>query len=86
MANDNSTVEADAARMELTPDGLQESREGYLIDCPECGSTVSLHRIVEAGRGTGQLDSHHTGTTTGDGQTKRPGCTAELSLELAWIE
>jgi hypothetical protein len=86
MADDNSTAETqpDAARMELAPDGLHETEEGYAVDCPECGSTVSLHRIVETGRCTGTLDADHTETTGEDQQIQRPECTAELSLELVW--
>lgn len=86
MADHDSTAESDtdAARMELTPDGLHESAEGYALDCPECGSTVSVHRIVETGRCSGTLDADHTETTGEDRQIRDPECTAELSLELVW--
>jgi hypothetical protein len=57
VADGNSTTEtgANGAAMELGPDALHESDARYVVDCPECGSTVSLHRIVETGRCTGRL-------------------------------
>lgn len=84
MADDSPTADTDAARMELTPDGLHELDEGYAVDCPECGATVTLHRIVETGRCPGTIDADHTETTGEDRQIQQPECTAELSLELVW--
>jgi hypothetical protein len=85
-ANDDATVDADGAGPGLTPDGFHESEAGYVLDCPECGSTASLRRIVEAGHSTEPVDADHTKTTSEDRVIRRPGCTAVLSLELAWSE
>lgn len=81
MSDDSSENEA---RMELEPDALHEGDNGYSIDCPECGSTVSLARIVEVGRCTGHLESEETEVEGEDEQLQDPNCTAALSLELVW--
>ncbi|WP_336003420.1 hypothetical protein [Halorientalis halophila] len=86
MSDDSATDGgANAARMELGPDALHETDEGYVVDCPSCGSTVSLHQIVETGHCPGHLDADRTETAE-DQQLEDPGCTASLSLELVWEE
>ncbi|MFC6837445.1 hypothetical protein [Halomarina ordinaria] len=71
--------DAESARMELGPDALHESDEGYSLDCPECGSPASLIDIVEHGRCRGYLENEGREDTD-----RAPDCTAELSLELVW--
>ncbi|MFB6179020.1 MAG: hypothetical protein ABEI77_04770 [Halorientalis sp.] len=74
----------DDARMDLTQDTVHESEDGYYLDCPECGSPVSIGRIVEIGRCSGTLDPDVTEVDAADQQLKEPECTAELTLQLIW--
>ncbi len=75
---------SEEARMELEPDALHEGENGYFLDCPECGSPVSLIQVIEEGRCTGFLDADVT-EVEGDGeQLQEPACTAVLSLDLVW--
>lgn len=71
------------ARMELTPDTIHEN-EAISLDCPECGSTVTITQIIEDGHCSGTLDADQTEVVDDDEQLQEPGCTAELSLELVW--
>jgi hypothetical protein len=84
VADGNSTPDTgpNGAAMELGPDAFHESDAGCVVDCPECGSIVSLHRIVETGRCTGRPEADHTETTAEDQQVERSECSAGLSLEL----
>jgi len=86
MSDDGSSSEpnGDGARMRLEPDAIHEGDDAYALDCPECGSTVSLVRIIETGRCTGHLESEATEVEGDDEQLQDPNCTAELSLELVW--
>lgn len=86
MSDDSShpAESSNAARMQLDSDALHEGDGGYAIDCPECGSFVTLARIVETGRCPGSLDADVTEVEDDDEQLQEPGCTAELSLELVW--
>ena len=72
------------ARMELEPDALHEGEDGYFLDCPECGSAVSLPQIIEEGRCSGALDADVTEVEGDDQQLQEPTCTAVLSLDLVW--
>ena len=86
MADDASHSDArpEGARMELTPDTVHEEDDGQFLDCPACGSPVSVTQIIEIGRCTGDIDAEDTETVDHDQQLQQPGCTAELSLELYW--
>ncbi|MCU4742733.1 hypothetical protein OB955_15905 [Halobacteria archaeon AArc-m2/3/4] len=61
---------ADAARMFLGQDALSQRDDGFVIDCPECGSSTLLADVVREGRCSGYDDV--------------TGCGADLWLELAW--
>jgi len=75
---------SDEARMELEPDALHERESGYFLDCPECGSSVSLTQIIEEGRCTGYLDADVTEVEGEAEELQDPACTAVLSLDLVW--
>jgi len=75
---------SDEARMELEPDALHERENGYFLDCPECGSPVSLIQVIEEGRCTGYLDADVTEGEGDDEELQEPPCTAVLSLDLVW--
>lgn len=74
--------DSEGSRMKLEPKALHETDEGVSVDCPQCGSTVSIVQIVNEGRCTGQLDDEMAETE--DDTELQDGCTAELSLELVW--
>ena len=86
MSDDASPADAgeNEARMELESDALHESDSGYYLDCPECGSSVTVHRIVEDGRCSGTLDADVAEVEGDDEELQDPNCTAKLSLELIW--
>jgi hypothetical protein len=88
MSDSSSQTEGDhhVARMDLEPDAFHEGEDGYLLDCPECGSTVSIAQIIEEGRCDGTLDAETTEVEGDDEQLQEPGCTAKLSLQLLWKE
>lgn len=70
------------ARMKVEPKAIHELDDGIYLDCPQCGSNVSIVQIVTEGRCTGQLEEDLTET---ESETQlQEGCTAELSLELVW--
>lgn len=73
---------ADGARMELEPDAVHETESGVFLDCPKCGSNISIVQVVSEGRCTGNLDDEVAETE--DDTTLQEGCNAELSLELIW--
>ncbi len=84
MSDSSETAESDAARMELGPDAVHEGdEEGPYVDCPQCGSPVTLTQIIEEGRCTGTLESETAEVEADDDQIQQ-GCNAELSLELVW--
>jgi len=70
--------------MMLEPDAIHEGDGGPSIDCPQCGATVSLVDIVEAGRCTGRLDDEDAEVEADDEKLADDGCGAKLSLELVW--
>ncbi|WP_129114220.1 hypothetical protein [Halegenticoccus tardaugens] len=73
MDEGDSTVDIDreeAASMFVGPDELREEDEGYVLECPACGTTTRLVRIVETGRCAGY-------------ETEMD-CTARLAVELLW--
>lgn len=70
--------------MELEPDAIHEGDGEAYIDCPQCGSPVTLTRIVQVGRCTGTLDAAAAEVEEDDQPIQETGCTAELSLELVW--
>jgi len=72
------------ARMELGPDTVKTSDTGPSLDCPACGSPVSLTRIIEEGHCTGYLDADDAEVESEDERVRESGCTADLSLELVW--
>lgn len=82
--SDESPEDSDAARMLLEPDAIHEDDEGYALDCPECGSRVSLVQIVEEGRCDGYLEGDKSEVVDEGQQLKESQCSAELSLELVW--
>lgn len=75
--------ESELARMTLSSDALHEGEEGYYLDCPNCGSSVTMMQIVEEGRCSGYVDEE---AAEGDGGTDptEANCEAELFLELAY--
>jgi len=74
------------ARMVLEPDAVHEGAEEPTIDCPQCGSTVSLVQIIEEGRCPGYLEGDDAEVESDGERLQEPGCTAKLSLELVWEE
>jgi len=84
MANANAPDDIDwdeAARMELEPDSIHESRERYYFDCPGCGSPATVENIIEEGRCNGYLNEQVEGI---DFEVENISCTARLQLELAY--
>lgn len=80
-----ATDDGGPARMRLEPKTVHEDDGGYALDCPECGSRVTLVQIVEEGRCDGYLTGEKSEGVDEEGQQlKEPGCTAELSLDLVW--
>ena len=80
---DSDTASDDAptgARMVLEPDALYEHEAELAVNCPQCGATVSLQHIVEAGTCSGYLADAESGPES----PKDTGCDAKLSLELVW--
>ena len=73
---------AEDTRMMLEPDAIHERDDGLYVDCPNCGSTVSLVQIINQGRCPGQLEEEMTEAQ--DETRLQEGCGAELSLELVW--
>lgn len=72
------------ARMVVEPDALHEGEDELFLDCPQCGSTTTITRILNKGRCSGYLDSDAAESKTEDKQLLDPVCTAKLSLELVW--
>jgi hypothetical protein len=70
-----------AARMELGPDAVHESEEGYYLDCPECGSPATIDNIIEEGRCNGYLNEQVEGI---DFEVEQMSCSAVLQFELAY--
>lgn len=83
--SDSSTGEGDGARMMLEPNTVHDEGGEPAIDCPQCGSTVSLTQVIQEGRCTGQPGGEASESEDGE-QLQEGGCTAELSLELVWEE
>lgn len=75
---------AEAARMELTPDTVHEGDpdQELTVDCPSCGTTVSISQIVYEGTCGGTLEGESVEAESGDAEVG--GCGADLSLELVW--
>lgn len=76
--------ERDAARIALEPDAVHEGDGEAYLDCPQCGSSVSLTRIIEDGHCSGRLDGDVVEVQEEDTQLQDPACTANLALELVW--
>lgn len=76
--------ESDAARLVLEPDAVHEGDGEIYLDCPQCGSSVSVTRIIEEGHCPGWIDAEEAETQNEDTKLQEPRCTAELSLELVW--
>lgn len=72
----------EGARMKLGPEAIHETDDGIYLDCPQCGSNVSIVQVVTEGRCTGRLEGEMAETES-DTELQE-GCTAELSLELVW--
>jgi hypothetical protein len=84
---DSETAGGDApsgARMTLEPDSFHEDDDGLSLDCPQCGTTVTVTRIIEEGHCPNYLDEDDVEVEENAGEIQRPGCSAELSLELVW--
>lgn len=82
MAESPQTNRQDGARMQLEPDAVHESDNRIFLDCPQCGSNVSIVQVVSEGQCTGQLDGKMAETE--DDTELQEGCNAKLSLELVW--
>lgn len=74
--------DGDETRMTLEPDSVHEMDDGTYLDCPQCGSNVSVVQIVTRGRCPGQLDDEIAETE--DDTELQDGCGASLTLELVW--
>ncbi len=72
------------ARMVIEPDAVHEGEDELFLDCPQCGSTTTITRILSKGRCSGYLDADAAESKTEDKQLLDPICTAKLSLELVW--
>lgn len=77
------TDDTGSARMKLERKAIHEQDDGIAIDCPKCGSLVTVTQIVNQGRCPGTLEE---GDTETQGETKMPDCNAKLALELVWEE
>jgi hypothetical protein len=73
------------ARMTLEPDSIHEREDGIALDCPQCGATVTVMRVIETGRCPNYVAEDEVEVAADAGQVQDgPECTAELSLELVW--
>ncbi len=72
----------DGARMMIEPDAVHESGGQIFLDCPQCGSNISIVQVVNEGRCTGTIDKEFTEVE--DDTQLQEGCNAKLSLELVW--
>jgi hypothetical protein len=70
--------------MELDADAFHDQEDGYYLDCPNCGSMVSVDRIIELGYCDGRLEADEVEVEGGDETPIGPECGAALSLELVW--
>lgn len=76
-----ANTSTDGARMKLEPNAIHETDSGIYLDCPQCGSNVSVAQVVQEGRCTGALEDDMAET---EDETRLQDCTAKLSLELVW--
>jgi hypothetical protein len=83
---EDADTDRQGARMALDPDTVHESDDGPALDCPACGSTVSLTGIIEEGHCPGSVDADAVEVESEDEQLRERTCTADLSLELVWTE
>ncbi|WP_436930872.1 hypothetical protein [Halosimplex halobium] len=84
---DSETASDDApsgARMTLGPDAILKDRDGIALDCPACGTTVTVMQVIEDGHCPNYLDEDDVEVEENAGEVQGSGCTAELSLELVW--
>jgi len=72
----------DGQRMLLGPDTIHEEDAGIYLDCPQCGSNVSIERVITKGSCSGVVAGN--ATETPDDTELESQCTANLSLELVW--
>lgn len=82
---DAPTEGADApagSRLMLEPKTIHERDDGVYLDCPQCGSNVSITRIITKGECSGQLEGE-VAEAEDDTQLQQD-CNATLSLELVW--
>lgn len=85
---DSASAEDDApsgARMTLGPDAILKNEEGVALDCPACGTTVTVMQVIEDGHCPNCLDEDDVEVDENAGQ-RGPECTADLTLELVWQE
>ncbi len=73
----------EGSRMMLEPDAIHETDDGIYLDCPQCGSGISIIHLVNEGRCSGRLDDDMA-EVEDDTQLQEGGCGANLSLELVW--
>lgn len=85
-AHSDSAKRPAGARMQLGPDAVHEGENEPQIDCPQCGSTVSLVHIIEEGRCPGTLGPEDAEVEDEVEQPQYGECNAKLSLELVWEE
>lgn len=74
--------DSEGSRMTLGPDAIHETDDGIYLDCPQCGSNVSVAQVVTEGTCTGHLDDEVAETE--DDTELQEGCNANLSLDLVW--
>jgi len=83
-ADSESNDAPSGARMTLEPDSIREAEAGPSLECPGCGATVTVGRVVETGRCPNSIDEDDIEVAENAGQVRRPECSAELGLELVW--
>ncbi|ELZ19909.1 hypothetical protein C475_21464 [Halosimplex carlsbadense 2-9-1] len=81
---DGDSDATSGARMTLGPDAILETEDGNALDCPACGTTVTVMQVIEDGHCPNYLDEDDVEVDENAGQVQGPECTAELSLELLW--
>ncbi|WP_324760583.1 hypothetical protein [Haloarcula montana] len=72
----------DGSRMMIEPDSVHEGEDGIFLDCPKCGSNVSIGRIVSTGRCSNSIDGEKDAVQGDD--SSADDCDAHLALELVW--
>jgi len=81
---DGDSDATSGARMTLGPDAILRDEDGIALDCPACGTTVTVMQVIENGHCPNYLDEDDVEVEENAGRVRGPECSAELSLELVW--